>query len=859
MPLEPGKSFGHYRIVRLIGQGGMGAVYLAEDEQLERKVAIKALPPVMASDAAMLERFRREAKVVAALNHPHIVTIHSVEEAEGVQFLTMELVEGEGLDRTLPPGGLPLARVFDIGIALADALAAAHEKGIIHRDLKPANVMLTKEGRVKVLDFGLAKLAPHTRGIGRAARGAAVSEALTAITPHDQPLTDAGLVVGTVPYMSPEQLKGQSVDARTDIFSLGVVLYEMATGRRPFEGSAPAETISSILRDAPRPVTEARRDAPRHLGRIIDHCLKKEPRDRYQTARDVYNELKDLRKEVESGDSTVVTSRFPVAQGLAAEPSASGSASGSSTVSTPSGAAKGAADGRPWIWAAGGAAAVVAVALVFISAFWLGRRDSAPDPAGPPSGDAAAHAPGGGTATVVETNSLAVLPFTNMSPDKDQEYFSDGLTEELLSALSKIPDLKVAGRTSSFSFKGKNEDLRAIGEKLGVANILEGSVRKSGDRIRISAQLVKAADGFHLWSESYDRGLDDVFKVQEEIAGSVARSLQVTLLGEAAPARTPDAEAYDLVLRARYAMRSTTEEGIRRGREMLERALKMSPDHAPAWAEMGLTHLRDSERATTREERLQAFDRAREALTRALELDPANAVALSRLASVERNAWQFAEAQRTTEKALAADPKNPVVLGNAATLYAGLGRMDDTIRLMEQVLQADPLDVVSLGNLAISYVQSGRLDEAEKLGRHILEIEPDNWTGYYLLGDISLLRGRAEEARPFYSKFNELAGYGDYGRLMNDSRLEHTAGNEAVARRAVEEFETRFGEEDPGSCAEIRAWRGEADAAFAWLDKGLSRRDPYMARINESYWLASLKSDPRWNTLLEKIGLPTVR
>ncbi len=458
MPLEPGKSFGHYRIVRLIGQGGMGAVYLAEDEQLERNVAIKALPPVMASDAAMLERFRREAKVVAALNHPQIVTIHSVEE--GVQFLTMELVEGEGLDRTLPPGGLPLARVFDIGIALADALAAAHEKGIIHRDLKPANVMLTKDGRVKVLDFGLAKLAPHTRGIGRAARGAAVSEALTAISPPDQPLTDAGLVVGTVPYMSPEQLKGQSVDARTDIFSLGVVLYEMATGRRPFEGSALAETISSILRDAPRPVTEARRDAPRHLGRIIDHCLKKEPQDRYQTARDVYNELKDLRKEVESGDSAVVTSRFPVDQGPAGEPPASGPASGTSTVSTPSGAAKGTADGRPWIWAAGGAAAVVAVALVFISAFWLGRRDGEPDPAGAPSGDAAAHAPGGTTATVIETNSVAVLPFTNMRPDKDQEYFSDGLTEELLNALSKIPDLKVAGRTSSFSFKGKNENLR---------------------------------------------------------------------------------------------------------------------------------------------------------------------------------------------------------------------------------------------------------------------------------------------------------------------------------------------------------------------------------------------------------------
>jgi serine/threonine protein kinase len=269
MTLQPGEELGHYRIVRQIGQGGMGAVYLAEDTRLDRPVALKVLPPEVASSAVRLERFQREAKAVAALNHPSIVTIHSVEEAEGIRFLTMELVEGESLDHGLPPGGLPLARVFDVGIALADALAAAHDKRIVHRDLKPANVMVTNDGRVKVLDFGLAKLAVSSGGppTGEADASAAPTELLA----PDRSLTDAGLVVGTVPYMSPEQVKGQPVDSRSDIFSLGVVLYELATGRRPFGGDTSAETISSILRDAPRPVGEARQDATRHLGRIIPY------------------------------------------------------------------------------------------------------------------------------------------------------------------------------------------------------------------------------------------------------------------------------------------------------------------------------------------------------------------------------------------------------------------------------------------------------------------------------------------------------------------------------------------------------------------------------------------------------------
>src|SRR5262245_4628797 len=396
----------------------MGAVYLAEDTKLHRQVALKTLPPEMAASPDRLERFQREARAVAALNHPHIVTIYSVDEESGSHYLTMELVEGESLDHGIPPGGLPLAKLFDVGIAMADALAAAHEKGIIHRDLKPANVMITKDGRVKVLDFGLAKLA-HWTGPGAVTPESDLSEMAT----RDRSLTNTGVVTGTVPYMSPEQIQGKSVDTRTDIFSLGVVLYELTTGQRPFEGGSPAETMSAILRDAPHPVMEARSNLPRHLARIIDHCLQKDPQDRYQTARDVFNELRALRKETDSTEAAPST-----------RPSSPTTASGAKPTAHRSHRAW-------WIGLSAGALLIVTAVL------WFGRGGLRPqqDAVAPRIGSLAQE-----SVTAVTTSaSIAVLPFVNMSPDKNQEYFSDGLSEELINVLTRIPELKVPGRTSS--------------------------------------------------------------------------------------------------------------------------------------------------------------------------------------------------------------------------------------------------------------------------------------------------------------------------------------------------------------------------------------------------------------------------
>jgi serine/threonine protein kinase len=400
MPLTPGTRLGAFEIIASLGAGGMGEVYRARDTRLGREVAIKVLPEAVAAHADRLARFEREARTVAALNHPNVVTLFAIEEASGIRFLAMELVEGQTLDRVVTPGGLPLSRVLDLAVPMADALVAAHEKGVVHRDLKPGNVMVTREGRVKVLDFGLAKL-----GTDDASLEATQAETVAA------PISAVGQVVGTVPYMAPEQLRGEAVDARTDLFALGIMLYELTTGRRPFGGATSAEVSSAILRDVPAPIDSVRADLPRDLGRIIGRCLEKDPERRFQTAKDVRNELDLVRR--------------------ASEPSAISSSR---------------------------ASAVTAAAAQ-------------------------------------DVPSIAVLPFANRSRDQEDEYFAEGLADELLNVLAKIRGLRVAARTSSSQFKGASEDVGTIGRKLNVATLLEGSVRKAGDRVRISVQLVKDSDG----------------------------------------------------------------------------------------------------------------------------------------------------------------------------------------------------------------------------------------------------------------------------------------------------------------------------------------------------------------------------
>jgi len=417
----PGDSLGPYAILGRLGAGGMGEVLLARDSRLDRRVAIKLLPRDAALDPERLQRFEREAKALAALNHPNIVTIYSVEEAGGLHFYTMELVEGTALAALIPSGGMALPQLLSLAVPMVGALAAAHDHGITHRDLKPANVMVTREGAVKVLDFGLAKV-----GDARAPSGSD--------TTRSEPETRSGQVLGTYPYMSPEQVEGRAVDQRSDIFSLGVVLYEMATGRRPFGGESTAALIASLLREEPASPRTVRTSVPESLDRLILRCLRKDVGARVQSAGEVRRELEQISRD---------------AQAAASAP-----------------------DKRP---------------------------------------------------------SIVVLPFANMSADPEQEYFCDGLAEEIINALTRVEGVHVVARTSAFAFKGKLEDVREIGRKLGVAAVLEGSVRRSGERLRITAQLIDVANGFHHWSERFDRALADVFAIQDEIALAIVEKLKVHL------------------------------------------------------------------------------------------------------------------------------------------------------------------------------------------------------------------------------------------------------------------------------------------------------------------------------------------
>ena len=864
-----GTTLSHYRITAKLGEGGMGEVYLAEDTELDRKVALKLLPQEMAEDPERLERFKREAKAVAALNHPNIVTIHSIEEADGHRFLTMEHVEGDSLDKVITPGGLPLARLFDIAVPVAEALAVAHEGGIVHRDLKPANVMVTPDGRVKVLDFGLAKVATQA---APPSEDAATEAALTG----------EGTVMGTAPYMSPEQLQGQAVDHRTDIFSIGILLYEMATGTRPFQGDSGIALASSILKDTPSTVTETRADLPRHLGRIVHHCLEKEPRRRFQSALDVRNELDSLQEEIESGASSVVSAPMaassppaaPVSsdQVVSAPPASSGPvayaapptpgppatappAPATTDTSQPSAVTSGPVPAAPanrtglWI---GLTAALVVVAGV---AWWMGRT-SEPAAPGPGADSSAATGTTQNSTPVAGPTagagpSVAVLPFTDMSPEGDQEYFTNGLTVELINKLSHVGDLRVTGRRSAFKFKGSDEDLGAIGAQLNVGAILEGSVRKSGDQVRVSAELVNVTDGFQLWSETYDRTLQDIFTVQDEIATSVAEALQVTLLGESTILQdNTDVEAYTLLLHARFLMERGEIGDNERAVDALEEALEIDPDSAPIWADYGLAHMRDAFAADTMALRDAALQSGREALNRALQLDPGLAEAYSRLGWIEIQYHDFAAAKVATRRALDLAPNNPVVLVNAASLEATLGNLEEASKLDRRALEHDPMDLTIISNMTYHLSAAKRLEEAEENHRRLLELNPDYYRAHGVLGEVYLQQGKLDDARLEFEREAE-ADYGLFGLVL----VSYASGDQEESDKALAELNELLGDESPFSRARAHAYRGEIDEAFRWLEKAQASKDSGLSGIKNDWTLENLHDDPRWPELLESVGL----
>ena len=694
-------SLTNYKVLSQLSSGGMGSVYLAEDLKLHRKVAIKALTPEWAADPERYRRFRWEAEVLAKLNHPNIVTIHAIEEEEGGHFLIMELVDGKTLDHVIPSVGMSPERFFKIAIPLAEALAAAHEQGIIHRDLKPANIMVTGDGRVKVLDFGLAKR--HDSAVNSPA--AQIRAA--------QPTTDDGQMMGTVPYMSPEQLQGDTVDRRTDIFSLGIVLFEMATGSRPFQGKTWGDLASSILRDKPPSVTTLNVYLPRHLGRIIRHCLEKNPKRRFQTALDLRNELEELQREMLTGEiraseipsGVLSTTRSDLEQILPRRRSA-----------------------ERWI----ASVATLLLIIVIAALAWLrsgGRAEAPPDP----------EVTRPTTAAVPDLKRIVVLPLENLGP-AEHAYFAAGITEEITSRLASVSALKVISRTTALQYDRKNKTAEEIGGDLGVGYLLDGTVRwntsdEGESRVRVTPQLIRILDDTQIWSQSYDRVIDDIFAVQSEIAAEVIHQLDVVLLepelAALASRPTQNLEAYQAYLRGMdYASRREPEPDTwQLAVKMFQRASELDPRFALAFAELSEAHSLmyhwNLDRSPERREQ------ARIAAERALTIDPDLPEGHRALAYYYyRGHRDYASALREFEIAAAALPNDSQLLEGTAYIWRRQGRFEDAADNLEKAIEIQPKSDWIAAELAQTYTTMRRYEAADRFYRLAISLTPDQPAPY---------------------------------------------------------------------------------------------------------------------------------
>lgn len=789
------QHLGHYRILAKIGAGGMGEVYRAHDEQLDRDVALKVLPAQALTDQTARARLLREARAAAALNHPNICTIHEVGEAGGQAYIAMELVEGKPLSELVPGQGLPAETVLRFASQIADALAHAHERRIVHRDLKCANVMITPEGRAKVLDFGLAK-----RLSGE--------ELAEAATRSQASLTEAGALVGTVAYMAPEQLRGQPADARSDVWALGVVLYEMATGRRPFQGQTGFELSSAILNQAPPPLPSA---VPTQLGGVIERCLAKEPGQRYQRG----SEVRAVLEAVRSGAALPAwpTWRYALSR-------------------------------RRWL-ALAVAFSVVAAILVALNVGGLRERL------------------GGGAPRI---RSLAVLPVKNFSGDPGQEFFADGMTDALIAGLAQIKAIKVISRTSVMQYKDAKKSLPQIAKELGVDGIVEASVIRSGGRVRVTAQLVDARRDQNLWANKFERNTTDVLVVQSEVVQAIADQIRAEVTPQESErlkaARQVDPEVYDQTLKAEAIMEyATREEQCRRAIELFQKAIERDPTYAPAWAGLGEALWSLAAFGFEFVAPGEVRDRAIAAADRALKLDPNLADAHKTRAFIAIDGeWDLAKAQQHFERALELRP------GYAAAhnlymqiLVMILGRPDEARRHLDRARELDPLSPWSDINLVQWLLWQGRPEKALEEGEAARRRNPTILPLTHQMGLARLLLGQPSQAVHEYEALLKALGPDRLTPPLVVASLGLAyglAGRGADALKILAEMEQASKNRyiSPYYFAVVYSGLGRMDEAFRLLDRALEQRTPYLVTCGryEATTIA-FRRDPRWKPFMERL------
>ncbi len=833
--IKEGAKFGRYEIMRKIGAGGMGEVYLAEDTKLDRRVALKILPETLAQDGERMRRFVREAKSTSALNHPNIITIYEIGESDNKHFIASEYIEGETLHSGLKTQPLNLEIALNIAIQVASALDAAHRAGIIHRDVKPENVMIRPDGLAKLLDFGIAKLTERkTEPID--------AEASTAIKASTTP----GMIIGTANYMSPEQARGKEIDVRTDIFSFGVMLYEMLAGKLPFEGESALDVIGSILHKEFAPLSRTAPDAPRELQRIVEKCLRKDREERYQTAKDLLIDLKDVRQDLQLRNQLERTASVNREESKTQILNATTSDVAHTTSSAEY--VLGEIKSHKGNFA-------IALSILLLTAIGLGYWYFAGRP-------------------TKQIESIAVMPFVNESGNADTEYLSDGMTETLINSLSQLPRLSVKARSSVFHYKGKTVNPRTVGSELNVQAILNGRVVQRGDNLLLSLELVDAQTGNQIWGEQYNRKWTELVSLQSEIARDVSNKLRAKLSSteqqQVAKSYTANPEAYRLYLKGRYHWNKREDKEFIKALEYFQQAIDKDPTYALAYVGLADSYLLGDYGNLSRWEKVS---KAKAAAQKALEIDATLGEAHTTLANIKHwDDWNWEEAEKEYKLAIELSPNYATAHHWYAESLSAVGRFDESFAEYKRALELDPLSLAISTDLGLAYYLSRQYDRAIEHLKKLRETDPNYVRTHFYLARVYEQKGMFEEAISEYEKGFILEGDNpndvakDIASLRSSFKVGGAKGYwQKILDRTIEgqergDFDGKFlflrVKQLPFDIARLYAHLGERYEAFRWLEKAYQERNGELAELKVAPEWDNLRSDSRFQDLLRRVGLP---